>query len=315
MRQNKEQFKPKNRDENYIKDKHPDIQFGRHTEFPQTKPITLSKKNRMYQSRQEPQTETAAVNTETLYALDIQTDLSEPEQQEFSENVENEQFSDIPKSKPPKQTPKAKRRLYHQHTQNIKKSANLDIPQEPPPPPKTEDYNIRDVVQDNKTEFSRNTDIDFSETAADRDSNIKELDILFEHIYEDNVSGKISDERFAKMSVKYESEQKEIHARADELQRELDNEKSKAVMSDMFLASVRKYTRAKKLTLRMLNKLIDKIEVYQAEQIDGERVQRLKIHHNCIGMIEIPDLDKLSEINVSVHTRQGVDVHYAAGAS
>lgn len=51
MRQNKEQFKSKNRDENYIKDKHPDIQFGRHTEFPQTKPITLSKKNRMYQSR------------------------------------------------------------------------------------------------------------------------------------------------------------------------------------------------------------------------------------------------------------------------
>lgn len=46
----------------------------------------------------------------------------------------------------------------------------------------------------------------------------------------------------------------------------------------MFLVSVRKYTRARKLTPRMLNELIDKIEVYQAEKIDGKKVQRLKIH-------------------------------------
>lgn len=140
----------------------------------------------------------------------------------------------------------------------------------------------------------------------------KELDILFEKIYEDNVSGKISDERFAKMSVKYESEQKELKEKVNALQTELDNEKSKAVTSDMFLSSVRKYTRARKLTPRMLNELIDKIEVYQAEKIDGKKVQRLKIHYNCIGAIEIPDLSKLPENNVSVHTRQGVDVQYAA---
>lgn len=181
MRNDKE-FKANNRDESYIKDKRPDIQLGRHTEIPQTKPITQSKKNRMYQSRQEPQTETAAVNPETPYTADMQTDLSEQEpQEEFSEATELEQpenVSDIPKSEPPKQ--KAKRRLYHQHTQNVNKSADLDIPQkpeatdaaEPPPPSKTDDYNIRDMVQNGKTEFSRNTDINFSETTADRDGNI-----------------------------------------------------------------------------------------------------------------------------------------------
>ena len=77
-------------------------------------------------------------------------------------------------------------------------------------------------------------------TLAVRD---KELDNLFEHIYEDNVSGKISDDRFAKLSAKYETEQKEIAARMKELQEELDSDKSKAVTSDMFMASVRKYTR------------------------------------------------------------------------
>ena len=80
----------------------------------------------------------------------------------------------------------------------------------------------------------------------------------------------------------------------------------------MFITSVRKYTRARKLTTKMLNELIEKIEVYQAEEIDGKRIQRLKIHYNCIGSIEIPNIDKLPENNVSVHTRQGVDIHYAA---
>ena len=80
----------------------------------------------------------------------------------------------------------------------------------------------------------------------------------------------------------------------------------------MFLSFVRKYTRARKLTPRMLNELMDKIEVYQAEKIDGKKVQRLKIHYNCLGAIEIPVLSKFPENNVSVHTRQGVDVEYAA---
>lgn len=99
------------------------------------------------------------------------------------------------------------------------------------------------------------------------------------------------------------------------LTEELDKDKSKAVTSDMFMASVRKYTRARKLTPRMLNELIEKIEVHQSEKIDGKTVQRLTIYYNCIGAIEIPNLDKLPENKVSVHTRQGVDVHYAACAS
>ena len=94
-----------------------------------------------------------------------------------------------------------------------------------------------------------------------------------------------------------------------------NTEKSKSVTFDMFTASVRKYTRARKLTPRMLNELIEKIEVHQSEKIDGKTVQQLTIHYNCIGNIEIPDLEKLPENNVSVHTRQGVDVHYAYVAS
>lgn len=65
----------------------------------------------------------------------------------------------------------------------------------------------------------------------------------------------------------------------------------------------------------MLNELIEKIEVHQAEKINGEKVQKLTIHYNCIGSIEIPNIEKLPENNVQIHTRQGVDIRYAAYAS
>ena len=87
------------------------------------------------------------------------------------------------------------------------------------------------------------------------------------------------------MSIKDELEQKEVSSRVKELQAEFDNEKSKAVTSDMFMDSVRKYTRARKLTPRMLNELAEKIEVHQSEKIYGKTVQRLTIHYNCIGAI------------------------------
>ena len=76
----------------------------------------------------------------------------------------------------------------------------------------------------------------------------------------------------------------------------------------MFISTVRKYTRAKKLTPRMLNELIDRIEVRQAEKIDGEWVQKLTIHYNCVGAIFIPDIFPLPATSVSVNTRKGVVV-------
>lgn len=139
----------------------------------------------------------------------------------------------------------------------------------------------------------------------------KELDSLFEHIYEDNVSGKISDERFAKMSAKYETEQADINSRIKALQEEISKNENIVVTTDMFLTSVRKYTRARKLTPRMLNELIEKIEVHQSEEIDGKSIQRLTIHYNCIGNIKIPEFDDLPANNVTIHTRQGVDIHYS----
>ena len=139
----------------------------------------------------------------------------------------------------------------------------------------------------------------------------EELDGLFERIYEDNVSGKLSDDRFAKMSRRYEDEQKELSEKIKKLRSEIEKQSSRSMTTDMFIGLVRKYTRARKLTPWMLNELIEKIEVFNAEKIDGVWEQRLRIHYNCVGTIEIPTVLPLPIPEVSVNTRKGVVVNYA----
>ena len=165
--------------------------------------------------------------------------------------------------------------------------------------------------------------IGHSQQAAETDRKLKEkelkallardeeLDGLFEHIYEDNVSGKLSDDRFAKMSRRYEDEQKELAEKIKKLRSEIEKQSSQAMATDMFISLVRKYTRARKLKPRMLNELVEKIEVYHAEKIDGVWEQRLRIHYNCVGEITIPKMLPLPIPDVTVNTRKGVFVNYA----
>ena len=138
----------------------------------------------------------------------------------------------------------------------------------------------------------------------------KELDSLFERLYEDNVAGKITDERFARMSSKYEAEQKELRDKMKALQDAVERTKSKAVTADMFISAVRKYTRARKLTPRMLNELIEKIEVHQAEKVDGVWQQKLSIHYHCVGVVSIPQALPLPMPDITMNTRKGVYVSY-----
>ena len=140
----------------------------------------------------------------------------------------------------------------------------------------------------------------------------KELDRLFERIYEDNVAGKINDERFAKMSAKYEAEQQSIVERVNELKATYDEISQKGERAEFFVAAVRKYTRVKKLTALMLNELIEKIEVHQTEIIEGKRTQRIDIHYRCIGAITIPEDVSIPDTEITLGTRQGVQIAYSS---
>ena len=143
-------------------------------------------------------------------------------------------------------------------------------------------------------------------TARDR-----ELDMLFERLYEDNVSGKIDDARFAKMSKRYEQEQGENAKKIKALRLELKKDESKRMDIDDFLETVRRYTDAATITKRMVAELIDHIEVYHAEKQDGVTNQRVVIHYNCIGAFDVPDRRKIPEADIIMETRKGVALSYA----
>jgi hypothetical protein len=161
----------------------------------------------------------------------------------------------------------------------------------------------------NAIEFDRQRKAKELSTMAVR---IDEIDGLYEKMYEDNVGGKLSDERFYKMSKRYEDEQAALNENIKRLKSEIGRDDDKETTADMFMSTVRKYTRTRKLTPRMLNELIEKIEVYQAERLGGEYVQKLTVHSNCVGAIEMPEISALKSPEVRIMTRKGIAVNYVA---
>ena len=143
-------------------------------------------------------------------------------------------------------------------------------------------------------------------TARDR-----ELDMLFERLYEDNVSGKIDDARFAKMPKRYEQEQGENAGQSKSLRLELKKLEDKRMDVDTFLETVRRYTDATTITKRMVAELIQYIEVYPAVKEDSITNQRVTIHYNCTGAFEVPDRRKIPDRDILLETRKGVALSYA----
>ena len=139
----------------------------------------------------------------------------------------------------------------------------------------------------------------------------KELDALFERLYEDNVSGKIDDARFAKMSKRYEQEQGEISAKVKALRLELKKTEGQRMDVEEFLETVRRYTNATTITQRMVAELIDHIDVYHAEKQDGITTQQVVIYYNCVGAFAVPDRRKIPEADIIMETRKGVALSYA----
>ncbi len=149
-----------------------------------------------------------------------------------------------------------------------------------------EDEFLNLVLQTNSKilQAKKTTEITALKQAEDRN---KALDNLIQRIYEDNVVGKISDERFQKMMDAYEKEQTVLSEKIESLKASLEEMYSQAANTDGFLKLVRKYTDITELNAEMLREFVQKILVYQAERIDGHKVQRIKIIYNFIGEVSM----------------------------
>lgn len=179
---------------------------------------------------------------------------------------------------------------------------------------KYEDEFVRVVSQFSKQAMQSQIDVYQSEIKSLilRD---KELDRIFERLYEDNLSGKITDERFKKMSVNYDVEQKDLRERLNRLNDILEELACKTNSTEKFIKAVKKYTRVKKLTASMVTELIEHIEVHHTEKIDGVKTQKLVIYYNCIGSINIPEDVSIPEVDITMKTRKGVELTYVPDAA
>ncbi len=108
---------------------------------------------------------------------------------------------------------------------------------------------------------------------------IAELDKLFTRLYEDNVLGRLSDERFTMMSAGYEDEQRTLKATAARLTALIDTAEQKSSDVTAFLDVIRKYEHITELTPKIMHELIDKIEVHEADKSSGKRIQDIVIHY------------------------------------
>ena len=106
-----------------------------------------------------------------------------------------------------------------------------------------------------------------------------ELDRLFARLYEDNVSGKISDERFEMLSQKYETEQQEIKKNLTEVTAFIESKEQKIADVTRFLSIVRKYTNITELTPEIMHEFIEKIVVHSPDKSSGHRKQQVDIYY------------------------------------
>lgn len=114
---------------------------------------------------------------------------------------------------------------------------------------------------------------------------IAEIDTLIQKIYEDNASGKLSDERYATLSLSYEEEQKTLKAAVPEMQAYLETETDKTESLQRFIQKVKQITELKALTPELIHEFVDRIVVYAPRYLDGKRVQLLDIYYSGVGIL------------------------------
>ena len=119
---------------------------------------------------------------------------------------------------------------------------------------------------------------------------IAEVSRIIKRLYEDNVNGKISDERFMELSADYEQEQRELKDRAAALQAELDKSQAATVNAEKFMGIVRKHLAFEELTPTLLREMIEKIVVHECSYDEnGTRRQDIEIYYSFVGKIDLPE--------------------------
>jgi DNA invertase Pin-like site-specific DNA recombinase len=134
-------------------------------------------------------------------------------------------------------------------------------------------------AQERDGEFAKQKD-----ELAKAERRIVELDAIIRHLYEDNVTGKLTDERFVKLSRDYEQEQDRLKATIKTVSQELKEQEKKRTNVKAFIAATKKYTDLKELDATVLREFVEKVLV--SEKDKQTKTQEIQIVYNFIGAFD-----------------------------
>ena len=118
---------------------------------------------------------------------------------------------------------------------------------------------------------------------------------LLKKLYEDNAKGKLSDDRYATLSMAYEEEQKKLKAVLPEMQTYLETETDKTENLQRFIDKVKQLTEIKELTPELIHEFIDKIVVYAPKYLDGKRYQVVDVYYSGVGILRELSPEEMEE--------------------
>ena len=145
-----------------------------------------------------------------------------------------------------------------------------------------------------KHNITKETNVRNMKAAIEKDKRrISEIDMMIERLYEDNVLGKIPDDRFSKMMGKYEAEQKALIEAVAKAEQALQTFEQDKVDLRIFLETIRKCTDIDELTPEIINRLIRRIEVHNSEKVNGRKCVKIDVYFTAVGLIDLPDETEL----------------------
>ena len=115
---------------------------------------------------------------------------------------------------------------------------------------------------------------------------LAELDRLFAKLYEEHVSEEIDERNYKRLSATYIEEQRQLETRIAELNSIINASRESNENAEMFVEMIKSYAEINELTQAMLHRLIDKIEVHDPEDVDGEYIQKLDVYYKLVGRID-----------------------------
>ena len=143
---------------------------------------------------------------------------------------------------------------------------------------------LKKLEQQSQAQFSKDNKRQRQQLQKDEHRS-KEIDNIIQKLYEDNLLGKISDERFVKLSQSYEEEQRQLQTSISDLTEKLTKQQEDSLNISKFMARISKYTELPELTVEIVNELIDKIVIYKPTGTKRNRIIQIDIYYNFIGKL------------------------------